>query len=363
MSEQLQALYHASLGTKSHLAFYRFPESNEIRGAISDSFTPLTNHSNGFAIGHFDPNRKAVVIPADVGFVLDGELTFHIGGDNAFAMAFMESYHSNTTGARIPHYRNAENHCAGAEEFKGMVSHAIGKIGSGVFRKAVLSRVKKVKYTKDADPLYIFLKLCSNYPNAFVSLVSSPDYGTWIGASPEVLMVQLDEDFRTVALAGTRKSGTETSFTGKEREEQQIIHDYIEDALTGLQIVAAPAVARDFDTGKLTHLKTELVFKTNISNRLEVLRALHPTPAVGGAPRGAALNFIVENEGYERGLYAGFIGPVSAREMHLFVNLRCMQWNPEYALVYAGAGITAGSDPEAEWEETESKMSVIGDLL
>ena len=61
--------------------------------------------------------------------------------------------------------------------------------------------------------------------------------------------------------------------------------------------------------------------------------------------------------------YAGFIGPVKSNELNLFVNIRCMKWMPESAFIYAGAGITAASDAEAEWMETENKMKVIGSVL
>ncbi|MFT7281747.1 MAG: isochorismate synthase, partial [Cyclobacteriaceae bacterium] len=96
-----------------------------------------------------------------------------------------------------------------------------------------------------------------------------------------------------------------------------------------------------------------------------MMHLLHPTSAVCGMPLQPALNFIKEVEGYERGLYAGFLGPVNFNNLtHLFVNLRCMQIiNDQKIRLYAGAGITADSDPNKEFVETQLKMNTLKNLL
>jgi isochorismate synthase len=87
-----------------------------------------------------------------------------------------------------------------------------------------------------------------------------------------------------------------------------------------------------------------------------MLQLLHPTSAVCGMPKEPALQFILDNEKHSRAFYSGFLGPVNvASETHIFVNLRCMQIYTDKAVLYAGAGITADSDPQKEWEETELK--------
>jgi isochorismate synthase len=92
----------------------------------------------------------------------------------------------------------------------------------------------------------------------------------------------------------------------------------------------------------------------------ELLLKLHPTPAVGGIPKNASLEFIKANEGYDREFYSGFLGPMDPKKgSRLYVNLRCLQLLEKDALLYAGAGITAGSNPESEWDETEHKLRTL----
>ncbi|HVL28067.1 MAG TPA: chorismate-binding protein, partial [Acidimicrobiales bacterium] len=90
---------------------------------------------------------------------------------------------------------------------------------------------------------------------------------------------------------------------------------------------------------------------------LALVAALHPTPAVGGSPRDAALAAIAELEGFDRGLYAGPVGWVDRRgDGDWAVALRCARVDGRRAVLSAGAGIVAGSDPEQEWTETQAKL-------
>jgi menaquinone-specific isochorismate synthase len=93
---------------------------------------------------------------------------------------------------------------------------------------------------------------------------------------------------------------------------------------------------------------------------LDLLAVLHPTPAVGGTPREAAVARIRELEGFPRGLYAGALGWINARGGgEFFVGLRSALIEGGHARVYAGAGIVAGSEPEREFAETELKFQAL----
>ena len=118
-----------------------------------------------------------------------------------------------------------------------------------------------------------------------------------------------------------------------------------------------------FNAGELIHLKTTIEFIAPAAKRLLLAEILHPTPAVVGFPKDEAIRFIMDHENYNREIYAGYIGPISKDTMDVFVNIRCMQWRPEYALVYAGAGITLASNANLEWEETENKLRTIAAVL
>ncbi|HLV50467.1 MAG TPA: chorismate-binding protein, partial [Flavobacterium sp.] len=94
-----------------------------------------------------------------------------------------------------------------------------------------------------------------------------------------------------------------------------------------------------------------------------LIQNLHPTPAVCGLPKKEAFDFIWENEGYNREFYTGFIGIEKENMKDYFVNLRCAQIFQNQIQIYVGGGITAESNPEKEWEETELKSGTIGNAL
>jgi len=97
---------------------------------------------------------------------------------------------------------------------------------------------------------------------------------------------------------------------------------------------------------------------------LELALALHPTPAVGGAPREAALSMLRTIETFERGRYAGPVGWVdSSGDGAWGVALRCADLDRSRARLVAGAGIVAGSEPDAEWAETQAKLEPMLQVL
>ena len=111
-----------------------------------------------------------------------------------------------------------------------------------------------------------------------------------------------------------------------------------------------------------------IIKKGNIGLK-NLMSLLHPTPAVCGSPKNYAKTYILENENYEREFYTGFLGPVneSTNKSRLFVNLRCMKIENDKANLFVGCGITEGSDPLNEWEETSHKsqtmLQVISSML
>ncbi len=203
------------------------------------------------------------------------------------------------------------------------------------------------------------------YPDAFVYLVHLPGLGTWAGASPETLLRSSDGEVKTQALAGTRKAGVYSggvdSWGEKEREEQALVAEYIEEVFWG-------AGMKDFrkngpDTiraGNVHHLST--TFSASLKGRSQLkmlLEGLHPTPAVLGVPKERAWQEVRRIEAFDRQYYAGFLGPVGKKNADLFVNLRCLQLLERAHILYVGGGITTASDPEKEWEETVLKARTL----
>lgn len=266
------------------------------------------------------------------------------------------------------------------EQFIELVEKGIEAIESGAFQKVVLSRTKQVLLREDFDVVTLFDKLCEVYPTAFVSVVSLPHLGViWVGASPEILVSQdANGIFRTMALAGTQSAfdadnqpikTSEAMWRQKEIEEQALVSRYIINCFKKIRV-------REFEeegpktvvAGNLMHLRTDFIVDTIDVNFPQLatvmLDLLHPTSAVCGMPKTPATEFILENEGYDRQFYSGFLGPVNIQQSsHIFVNLRTMKIEGEVATLYAGCGITADSNPEKEWKETEMKLQTLGSII
>ncbi|MBK7650997.1 MAG: chorismate-binding protein [Flammeovirgaceae bacterium] len=209
---------------------------------------------------------------------------------------------------------------------------------------------------------------------AFVSLVSSPETGTWMGATPELLVSVAQNKFKTVALAGTLPYSPDinlkyVAWTQKEIEEQALVCRYIINCFKKIRL-------REYEehgpktivAGNLMHLKTEYEVDTLATNFPQLgsvmLKLLHPTSAVCGMPLENSLAFLKDHEGFDRQFYSGYLGPVNLKaESHIYVNLRCMQIFSDKVRIYAGAGVTADSVSETEWMETEMKMHTLQKII
>jgi isochorismate synthase len=233
-------------------------------------------------------------------------------------------------------------------------------IRSGAMEKVVLSRTRKVSLQKE-DMDRLFLQACADRPHAFVVLMNTPMHGTWLGASPERLVLAEEDRIRVDALAGTMASDNAPADPAgwgmKERNEQQLVTTSVLETFerTGAKnVVAFPP--ETIGAGEVVHLCSRIEADLGEAPLSDVVLALHPTPAVCGTPTDVARQFIQKHEAHERGLYTGFWGPwYPDGRTELYVNIRCLRHSGAEAVIYSGAGITGGSDPLKEWEETEQK--------
>lgn len=233
-------------------------------------------------------------------------------------------------------------------------------VRSGV-QKVVAARSILVK--ADVGLFDAFLVACSRYPDAFVSIVYHENHGVWLGATPEILVQPERDDWETVSMAGTLLEDT-ANWTGKELEENTTTQQYLEQVLhrmgAHIKETSQPDAIR---AGALRHLVRRYRFSLAAKDIGKLIAELHPTPAVGGFPRGKALSMIAEYEMHGRGLFAGYLGFFKGHKPYLWVNLRCCRWYGTRAMLYAGAGINAMSRAEAELAETAAKMATIGSCL
>ena len=249
------------------------------------------------------------------------------------------------------------------ETFENLVSKGVSSIQQGEFDKVVLSR--KIVLKEQIAIVETFQNLISTYPTAFRYLFFHPKIGLWMGATPEQLVKINQNQFETVALAGTQLYSENVIWATKEMEEQQFVTDYIvtkvKDKVTQLIVSDAKTVK----AGNLVHLKSFIsgVLTTDFQAN-DLIKALHPTPAVCGLLKEQAIDFILKNEGYNRKYYAGFLGEYNKdNQTDLFVNLRCLEVENDVVNIYVGCGITKDSNPEKEFIETENKSMTMRNAL
>lgn len=259
-----------------------------------------------------------------------------------------------------------------AASWKELVEQAIHAIQRGKYAKIVLAReVEVVPARQSFTPETILQHLRQSYPGANV-FAFQRGKSTFIGATPERLVHAHDGTLHTMALAGSaprgiseeedNRLGSELLQSAKNRQEHAIVEASLRKALTPLcsklWIADTPELLR---LKNIQHLQTAIVGELRPEHSLlETLAALHPTPAVGGSPTEEALAFIRQYEGLDRGWYAGPIGWIDLQGNGEFaVALRSALLEPERARLFAGCGIVADSDPEAEYAESCLKLQVI----
>lgn len=250
------------------------------------------------------------------------------------------------------------------DTYQEAFSSFIGSLREERFEKLVLSRTAVYPKESDFSTDKAFDNACQRYTDAFVYLFHSAQTGTWLGSTPEIILSGKEECWKTVALAGTlpyQQAVLPNAWNEKNSREQQLVADYVRTQLNSFGIEPNETVPFTVKAGELAHLKSEFTFPLVQSNCLgNLLKLLHPTPAVCGLPKEAAYRFILENEGYDRRYYSGFVGWIDPQgSTDLYVNLRCMEIEEVCLTLYAGGGLLSRSELDSEWNETEDKLQTM----
>ncbi len=252
------------------------------------------------------------------------------------------------------------------------VEAALEDIRGGRRTKLVLARQSRFNLAAPADPIRLFERLMAAAPECIHYLWSPRPGQALLGATPEWLYRRDGRTVTSEAIAGTRprhrnpaedaRLAEELQRHAKDRLEHEIVVRDIQEVLAPLcrrfEADDAPsllALAQRF------HLATR--FRGDLRDGVgdsDLLAALHPTPAVGGAPRQGAEDRIARLEDRPRGWYAGNIGWIAPDRARVAVAIRCGWLDGASLRVFAGAGVVDGSDPDAEWLEVENK---IGDFV
>jgi isochorismate synthase len=324
---------------------FRKPHKNKVKAYLqvdTSSFTTADFQEAGFVFAAFDGTSN-YCIPAQGAQVLHAE--FEVSPAPLFSV-------------------DSSFDVASKVAFESLVSEAISYIQLGQFEKVVLSR-KEVLPLPQLEFKALITRLFSLYPSAYCYAWFHPETGLWLGASPEQLIKIEAHSIHTMALAGTQKFTDNPSWGAKEQQEQQVVTDYLLAQLQPFCVALKLNGPYTQQAGSLLHIKTEIRGQLHAGFSLQnLLQSLHPTPAVCGMPKDDALQFIGQEEGYDREFYSGFMGEIQPKnQVDLFVNLRCMKLTDKQAQLYVGCGITKDSQAELEFAETVHKSQTMKQVL
>ncbi|MFJ2870762.1 isochorismate synthase MenF [Streptomyces sp. NPDC087298] len=258
----------------------------------------------------------------------------------------------------------------GAEAWKGLVRGATDRIRAGEFEKVVLAREVRVTASAPFDLPAAVERMRGANPGTTVFAVDHEEY-TFLGATPEYLVQVGDRTVHALGLAGTTPRGAtpeqdeacerELVGSAKIQHEHEVVVNMLRDALadscTDVTAETPPQVVK---LANVQHLSTKVrgrLAEDSTAGVLDLVEALHPTPALGGHPRAQALSWLADNEGLDRSWYAGVVGWADRSGQGQFaVAIRSALLDGPTASLYAGCGLVADSDPEAEYAETCAKL-------
>lgn len=358
---------------KHPFVLYHLPDANEVKliAQNNSSHIAFNFQDKGFIFAPFSKKNPTYFIPLS-----EAELSLYD------ATEFVNEQPDFQTQNYTVQPQNKQT-------YLDVLEKTISELKETSLQKVVISKQIQLSFEELNESFLIktFQQSVKEYFSAFGYLFFHPDEGFWMGATPEQLIATDRNKLKTVALAGTQlyHGSTEVSWGKKEDEEQQYVVDAILDALNPfcLNIVASKKYTKK--AGNLLHLNTDI--KANFEpNKLQaIVEALHPTPAVCGLPKDKAMNFILQNENYNRNYYTGYLGelnyPIQKQRVQtnrnqelqaikqivpktqLFVNLRCMHLYKTNISIFVGGGVTAQSNPEHEWLETEHKSKTMLKVL
>jgi isochorismate synthase len=263
-----------------------------------------------------------------------------------------------------------------AADYAAGVADLVGRLRRDELRKVVLARTIEVAAGRRLAGRMLAHRLRAVNPDAY-TFAAPTATGTIVGASPELLLSRFGREVRSNPLAGSaaragdpaedRENGERLLASAKDHEEHAIVVEAIARTLEPhcreLSWDREPVL---LETPNVWHLSTRFrgLLREPAPSALDLVRELHPTPAVAGEPRDAALAAIDRLESFDRGAYAGPVGWVDASgDGEWAIALRCAELRDDHATLYAGAGIVADSDPALEVDETDRKFRAFLDAL
>jgi len=261
-----------------------------------------------------------------------------------------------------------------ADAYADAVARAVASIRAGELDKVVLARTLEVTGERPVDVATLVARLASRNPRGYTFSVDLGAGRTLLGASPELLVNRFGRIVRANPLAGSaprsrdpvedERRARALLASAKDLAEHRVVVDAVRDGLAPLcRRIEVPERPSLIQTETMWHLSTEVRGETD-ADALTLALALHPTPAVCGAPRAAARDIIRDAEPFDRGFYAGMLGWVDTHgDGEWVVTIRCAEAFDRTLRLYAGAGVVGESTPAGERAETAAKFRTMLDAL
>ena len=246
-------------------------------------------------------------------------------------------------------------------QWRDSVRSMAARLREGAADKAVMARDMTIRCSRGFDERFLLERLTDLYPSTWRFCVDS-----LVGASPEMLIAAACGTASSRVLAGTCKPGEGQALasSAKDLREHELASESVSSILERLCLDVRAQGPFLLSLPNVVHLATDIHARLGAAHLLDLVAALHPTAAVCGTPRDAAMRLIEELEDTERGRYSGPVGWVdTAGDGEFAIALRCGLASGTRLRLFAGAGIMPDSDPNVELTETEAKMRPLLDAL
>ena len=263
--------------------------------------------------------------------------------------------------ARVPDSLTFGQGSMSRTQWRDSVQAMAARLREGTADKAVMARDMTIRCPRGFDERFLLERLSDLYPSTWRFCVDS-----LVGASPEMLIAASHGTASARVLAGTCKPGEGATLASstKDLREHELASESVSSILTSLCSDVRTQGPFLLTLPNVVHLATDVRARLGSAHLLDLVAALHPTAAVCGTPRAAAMRLIEELEDTERGRYSGPVGWVdTSGDGEFAIALRCGLASGTRLRLFAGAGIMPDSDPDLELAETEAKMRPLLDAL
>ena len=258
--------------------------------------------------------------------------------------------------------------------FSNQIAEVKDLIEQGQVSKVVLSNTYRYRIKQKGSDYYLLESLKKKYPECTIFYFDYLNKGKFLGASPELVLKNINNQIEIDALAGSIDNGKtplEQAENQKKlyqdkkiKNEHNIVIKGIKEALLNINIEITYGEKHILKLKNIQHLRTPITAIKNDTRIMDILDVLSPTPALSGYPKNESMKIINQIEEFDRGWYSGTIGYISNNlNAEFYAGLRSAYINGEYIYIYAGAGITLDSNHDAEWIEIENKMNAIDQII